>query len=125
MMKLAVAAIAAAGMTLFVSGCSFFGSKTQQITVMTEPGDAEVIINSKPCRSPASAEVPTDKPLAVVVRKDGYQTESRTMRPVLSKLGMLDLVGTILILVPGVGLFSAGAQELPQSDLYFALEKAE
>ncbi len=115
-------AVSAAALTL-ASGCSFFGDKTQEVTILTEPKDAEVLVNNKQCGNPVSVVVPCDQPLAVVVRKPGYQTCTKTVTPVLSKLGLLDVVGTVLFLVPGIGLFSDAAQELPETNLYIVLDK--
>jgi hypothetical protein len=47
--------------------------------------------------------------LLIEVQKEGYQTQYRTTSRTLSTIGILDVVGGCLFLVPLLGLLSSGA----------------
>ena len=74
--------------------------------------------------TPATFKVPCDEDIVVIARKDGYYTQSQTVRPVLGKCGTLDVVGTVVFLFPAVGLFSPGAYTLDQHTIFFTLSRS-
>jgi len=119
--RVEVAAVFA--LAMFLSGCSFFGKKTQELTVNVNPEDARVLINGKWYDPPVKITIPTTRDVSVTATRAGYSSDTAARHKVLSKLGTLDLVGTVLILVPGIGLFSDGAYEIPDTHFYFDLEK--
>jgi hypothetical protein len=106
------ARITAAFTAIALTGCSFFGSRTQTITVSSDPIEADVIVNGEHVgKSPLRHQVGRDEDLLIEVRKPGYQTEYRSSRRTLSTLGILDVIGGSIILIPFIGLFSSAAWE--------------
>ncbi|WP_294479583.1 hypothetical protein [uncultured Victivallis sp.] len=105
------------------TGCSFFGNKTQEITVNVSPADAHVLINGETYTPPVKMMVPTTKSLTITAIKPGYVSQTVYTRRSLSKLGILDLVGLFTILVPGIGFVSDGAYEITNPHIYFQLRK--
>lgn len=94
------------------SACSLFGPRLQTITVSSEPPGADVILNgSRVGNTPLRTQVPRREELLVELRKSGYQTEYRSSQRTLSTLGILDILGGALILVPFLGLLSSAAWE--------------
>ena len=60
-------------------------------------------------QTPIQFEAHRGDNLLIEVQKDGYQTQYRTTSRSLSSLGILDVVGGFVLLVPLVGLLSSGA----------------
>ena len=102
-------------------GCSFFGNKTQEVTINVSPADAHVLINGETYTPPIRMMVPTTKSLTITAEKPGYLSQTVNTRRSLSKLGLLDLVGLFTILIPGIGLVSDGAYEIINPHIYFQL----
>jgi hypothetical protein len=95
------------------SGCSVFQSSHQTVSVQTSEPQAKVWINgSFEGEAPVQASVMRNQTLAVMVKKEGFQTSTRLVQYHLSTTGILDVVGTCLFLVPCIGLMTAGAHDL-------------
>ena len=93
----------------------------ENITVDSDPQGAQVIIAGQRLKTPCTFTVPCNKEVLVVVKQDGYDTVSYTIRPTLGVCGILDVVGTCCWLVPGIGLFTPGAFTLEQHIIYTPL----
>ena len=106
-----------------ISGCSLFAPRTQTVTIDGVPADATVILNGKRIQCPASLEVPRNKDLNLSVYKDGYKTFEQSYGHKIGPIGMLDLLGGYIIILPLIGLISPGAFELQQDTIYYVLEK--
>lgn len=95
-----------------VCACSLFGPRTQTITVSSDPSGATVIVNGNAVGStPLQTRVSRREDLLVEVREKGYETAYRSGYRTLSTLGILDIIGGFLILVPFFGLLSPAAWE--------------
>lgn len=57
--------------------------------------------------------------------KPGYFPAQKTIDYSLSGTGVADIIGTVLILFPGIGLFTAGAWNLDEADVNLAMVKSE
>lgn len=117
--------LVASSLAMLLSGCSFFGDKTQELTVDVDPADARVLINGKWYDPPVRVFVSPTESISVTASREGYVSCTAKCRSEYSKLGTLDLVGTAFFLLPGIGLFSDGAYQLKNSHLYFQLDKKE
>ena len=105
-----------------LTGCSTFASKTQQFSVTATPKDASIIINGQlRGKGHAVAEVKRDSSVSVMVSKKGCQPMHRAIGHSINGLGILDGIGTLILLVPAFGLASAGAYSLDEDTLHFTL----
>ena len=106
-------------------GCSLFVPATQQITIDGEPAGAKVIVNGRRVTTPATVEVKRNAFINIEVSKEGYEPQSLKGSFGLSPLGILDLLGGFVILVPFIGFASPGAFQQDQENFYFTLVKVE
>jgi hypothetical protein len=84
----------------------------QTITVSSEPMGANVIVNGEHAgHTPLRYQVRRSEDLLIEIRRAGYQAEYRNGHRTLSTLGILDVIGGAIILVPFFGLLSAAAWE--------------
>lgn len=91
-------------------GCSLFGPRMQTVTISSDPPHAIVRVNgSQVGRTPLRTQVRRGEDLLVEVHKDGYETEFRGTSRTLSGLGILDVVGGSVLLIPFLGLISSAA----------------
>src|SRR5690606_5793714 len=94
------------------TGCSLFGPRTQVITIRSEPSGAEAFVGGEAVgRTPVQHEVERREDLLIEVRQQGYETAFRRTNRTLSTLGLADLIGGSLILLPFLGLLSPAAWE--------------
>ena len=106
------------------TGCSLFGPRGQTLTVSTDPPGAQVFINGSPVgEAPLRHRVRRGEDVLVEVRKRGYQTAYHTTRRTLSALGIVDVVGGAVILVPFVGLLSGAAWKHDPAVVGITLER--
>ena len=118
-------AIAAASLLLNATGCSLFAPRSEKILVDSDPQGAIITIPGYDRMvTPATFTVPCDEDITVIARKDGYRTQSCTVRRTLGKCGTLDVFGTVVFLLPAVGLFSSGAYTLDQHTIFFPLSRS-
>lgn len=57
--------------------------------------------------------------------KIGYFPAQKTIDYSLSGTGVADIVGTVFLLLPGIGLFTAGAWKLDETDVSLSMVKSE
>ena len=92
------------------SGCSFFAPSMQTIHITSSPEGAKVRAGGQAVgEPPIQFEAHRGDNLLIEVQKEGYQTQYRTTSRTLSTIGILDVVGGCLFLVPLLGLLSSGA----------------
>ena len=121
--KAANLVMAALVLVLSTNGCSFFAPKTEEVAVNTVPVGAEVYVNNSlkgttPCNVPVSC-----KGGEIMVKKAGYNTQLYRVGRHLGTCGVMDIVGTVMFLVPAIGLFSAGAYTLDEHNVNISLTK--
>lgn len=114
---------AAASAALFGPGCSAFRASTQIVNVSCVPQDAIVTVNGHRASMPAQISVRRDRDLSVQAHKQGHAPYQRTIGHHLNGTGALDAVGTLLVLVPGIGLLTPGAWSLDETDVAVTLYK--
>ncbi len=115
--------VMAALVVLTTNGCSLFAPKSETVSVNSEPQGAQVYVNNTlKGTTPCSVSVPC-KGADIVVKKDGYNTQVYTIGHSLGTCGILDIVGTVMFLVPVFGLLSDGAYTLDQHTIHAPLTK--
>lgn len=122
-MKKVVAAIVA--VSIAVSGCSVFVPKTQTVSAVCSEPDANLQINGQVYQGKAQVEAKRNKTVSIMCIKPGYFPAQKTIDYSLSGTGVADIVGTVLVLLPGIGLFTAGAWKLDETDVSLAMMKNE
>lgn len=119
----AAAVLASVLVALSPTGCSAFRSGHQTLTVtVSEPG-AEILVNGRSVGTGGTAveEVPCDQNVSILVRKEGFRPTTRSIGTAVSRVGMLDLIGGWLILLPFIGLAFPGAWQLQEANVSIVL----
>jgi hypothetical protein len=113
-----------ASLVVLESGCSTFKSGRQKLNITTSENDANVFVNGGFVgKGNVTTDVPSNESVTVMATKEGYMPASVNIGTKLSNSGMLDLVGTFIILIPVIGLFSPGAHELQNDHVSLPLAK--
>jgi len=117
-----------AGMMLS-AGCSFFNTSRQVVAINVAPADAQAIINgSLPCSVnggfPIFFDAKRDEEVLITVFRKGYISQRYVINYHMSTPGILDCIGGIFIF-PLFGLFSQGAWELDEQNVYINLKPLE
>lgn len=108
---------------LNLTACSIFGGSSQSLTVNSEPPGANVLINGTLAgTTPLQHQVPRRGDLTVEVQKAGYKPQSRMTGRKLSSVGIVDVIGGALFLLPLLGLIAPGAWEQDPSTIGITLE---
>lgn len=107
----------------YLTGCSLFGPRYETIGVSSDPPAAKISVSGKPIgTTPIHFEVHRGENLLLEIQKSGYQTQYRSASRRLSTLGILDVIGGALILLPLFGLLSSAAWEHDPSEFGITLE---
>lgn len=108
------------------TGCSSFRSSHQTLTVqVTDPPHATVWVNRvREGEAPVQVSVLRNKYVDVMVEKEGYQSETRTVRYHLNTTGYLDIVGAWLFILPVIGIISPGHDSLDETTITMHLSPA-
>lgn len=92
------------------TGCSLVASSTQNVSVMSQPDGAKVYINGAYAGvTPVQYSIPRGEDSMISVSKKGYEPMNRMTSRSLSVVGIVDVVGGVIWLVPFFGLLSGGA----------------
>lgn len=106
-----------------VTACSFFNSSQQIVRINASERDAKVYVNgSFAGHGSVQASVPRDENLSIMVTKDGYYTAQREAVNKLSAVGVVDVIGGCVFLLPFFGLLSSGAWSLDQTNFTIVLD---
>jgi hypothetical protein len=109
--------------TCHLSACSLFGPRYETIGVSSDPPAARVTASGKPVgTTPVHFEVHRGDNLLLEVQKTGYQTQYRSASRRLSTLGIADVIGGAIFLLPFIGLLSSGAWEHDPAEFGITLE---
>jgi len=108
---------------LTVTACSIFGGSSQALTVNSDPSGANVLINGALAgTTPLQHQVPRRGDLTVEVQKAGFKPQSRMTGRKLSSVGIVDVIGGALFLLPLLGLIAPGAWEQDPGAIAVTLE---
>lgn len=108
---------------LNMTACSIFGGSSQPLSVNSDPPGANVLINGTLAgTTPLQHQVPRRGDVTVEVQKAGYKPQSRTTGRKLSSVGIVDVIGGALFLLPLLGLIAPGAWEQDPGMIGITLE---
>ncbi|MBX3123182.1 MAG: PEGA domain-containing protein [Nitrospira sp.] len=108
---------------LNLTACSLFGGTSQSLTVNSDPPGANVLINGTSAgTTPLQYQVPRRGDLTVEVQKPGYTPQTRVTGRKLSSVGIVDVIGGALFLLPLLGLIAPGAWEQDPGIIGITLE---
>jgi hypothetical protein len=106
-----------------LAACSFFGPTKEMVVVSSNPAGAQVIATGMLVgTTPMQFEAHRSDNLFLEISKTGYQTQYRTASRRLSTLGILDVFGGVILLLPLIGLLSSGAWEHEPAQFGVSLE---
>lgn len=110
---------------VYLSGCSLFGGSSQNFAVSSDPVGATVRINGQQVGvTPLQYQVGRRGDLLIEVEKTGYKSQFRQTSRKLSSLGIVDVIGGAVFLLPLIGLVAPGAWEQDPAAMGFSLEPA-
>ena len=106
-----------------LAGCSIFGGSSQPLTVNSDPPGATVLLNGASAgTTPLQHSVSRRGDLTLEVQKPGYASQVRSTSRKLSSLGIVDVIGGAIFLLPLLGLIAPGAWEQDPSTFNLTLE---
>jgi hypothetical protein len=90
------------------TGCSAFQSSHQRVTIVPSPADARVYVNGEERGTgTVSVMLPRDESHSVMAKR-GNRTGTATVHKKISGTGIADIVGTVIFIVPVIGVFTPG-----------------
>ncbi|MCL2673299.1 MAG: hypothetical protein FWF01_02810 [Alphaproteobacteria bacterium] len=107
-----------------LTACSFFAGWNDTLNVAASEPDANIFINGGfKGKGHVSVSVPSRKDVSIMVTHPGFCPETREIPSVLSTVGVVDVIGGVVWLVPFLGLISPGAWRLDQTSISIPLVK--
>jgi len=102
-----------------------FASARQPFSVNTNLPDSQIYINGEFVgNGQVQTSVPKDKSVSVMAKKDGYYPVTRDIGTKMSSLGVLDIVGGCIFLLPFIGLAFPASHEVDISSVSLILQPA-
>lgn len=100
-----------------LSGCSAFVPRTQKVKASCSEPDATLQINGGDTYTgTAEVDVRRDKVFSYACLKPGYYPAQKSVSYSISTTGVLDFIGTMIFLIPVVGIFTPGSWHLDETD---------
>jgi hypothetical protein len=110
--------------SISVSGCSAFVTKTQTITASCSEADATLQVNGgQTYTGKAEIIARRDKVFSYACLKPGYYPAQKTVTYSISPTGIADFVGSMIFILPIIGIFSPGAWDLDETDVTINMVK--
>ena len=102
---------------LTMSSCSLLGSWNETLTITSEPDLARVEINGTYIgETPLKHSIRRNRDFTIKLSKEGHQTVFlEAVKSVPSALGILDIIGGSILLLPFLGFISPAAWRYEQS----------
>jgi hypothetical protein len=89
-----------------------FVSSRQPFSVTTNVSDAQIFINGEFIgNGNIKTSVPRSQSVSVMAKKDGYYPATRDIGSKMSQIGILDIIGGCIFLLPFIGLAFPGSHE--------------
>jgi len=110
----------------YLSACSFLAGGKQNVTVMTNVPTAEIYANGEVVGHGTSAKFRTkrNENLEIMAKADGYRPAYKSIDTKLSAVGILDLAGFFVFLLPIFGLLAPGSKTLTDTNISVELVPA-
>lgn len=104
--------------SILASGCSAFAPKTQTVNAACSEADATLQVNGGlTYTGQAQIDARRDKVFSYACLKPGYYPAQKTVSYSISKTGIADFVGSMIFIIPIIGIFSPGAWNLDETDV--------
>jgi hypothetical protein len=112
-----------------LSGCALVNGSSQRISISTSVPDARIVVDGRPVGKTQEGEplvliVKRNEDHVITAQKDGYISKYQRTETRICTLGVLDLVGACIFLIPVISFITGGAFEIQPSDVYIALDPA-
>lgn len=106
------------------TGCSMFVPHRQKVSVIASEPDAKIYINGDLIGvGRVETKVPRNRDSSVMVKCDGYYTATRELSTTMSTVGVIDIIGGWIWLVPWLGLLFPGSKEIDTPNMTVVLDK--
>ena len=126
MVKCVISLLLVVSLVLTQSGCSMVVPGKQRFTVTASEPDAKIYVNGEYLGSGnVQTRVRRNDDVSVLVKKEGYIPVTKSIGNDFSMVGILDIVGGCIFLVPWLGLFFPGARQLEQANVAVVMEKED
>jgi hypothetical protein len=102
-------------------GCSAFKSHDQSVSISCVDQDIVLMVNGQITKCPTQLNLPRNRDFSVQANKSGCFPYNRSIGHHFNTTGTLDAIGTLLILVPGIGLLTPGAWDLDETSLTISM----
>ena len=100
-----------------LSGCSAFVTKTQTVKASCSEPDATLQINGgEVFTGKAEIAARRDKVFSYACLKPGYYPAQKSVSYSISPTGVADFIGSMIFIIPIIGIFSPGAWDLDETD---------
>ena len=104
------------------TACSLVAPRMQSISVTSDPAGARVTVNGMSAGvTPTQYKIKKNEEASIVVGKDGYETATRLTSTTLSTIGIVDIIGGCIFLLPFLGLLAPGAWKQEPSNVHLNL----
>ena len=105
------------------TACSLFAPSRQTFTVTASEPDAKIYVNGEFIgQGNVQTQVKRNRNVAVLVRKEGYYPTQRSIDKTISALGITDILGGSVWIIPFIGMLSPGAWDLQEQNITIMLE---
>jgi len=102
---------------LALTGCSAFVPRTQTVKASCSESDATLQINGgNTYTGKTELAVRRDKAFSYACFKQGYYPAQKTVSYSISPTGVADFIGSMIFIIPVVGIFMPGAWQLDETD---------
>lgn len=123
-MKKIIAVILA--ISVLISGCSAFVPKTQTVTASCSEPDAILQINGgQTYTGQVKLDARRDKVFSYTCFKQGYYPAQKSVSYSISPTGVADFVGSMIFIIPVIGIFTPGAWDLDENNVTINMIKYE
>jgi hypothetical protein len=110
--------LSAVVVSILTSGCSAFAPKTQTVNASCSEADATLQVNGGlTYTGQAQIEARRDRVFSYACLKQGYYPAQKTVSYSISPSGIADFVGSMLFIIPIIGIFTPGAWDLDETDV--------
>jgi hypothetical protein len=110
--------------SMIISGCSAFVPKTQTVTASCSEPDATLQVNGgQTYTGKTQIEARRDKVFSYSCFKQGYYPAQKSVSYSISPTGIADFIGSMIFLVPIIGIFMPGAWDLDEDNVTINMVK--
>lgn len=114
---------AAVVLSFSMAGCSLLVPHTQDLSARCSERDATLFIEKETFTGEGTARVKRNKHVNIMCTKPGFKPANVESTTTFSGAGLADAVGTLIILLPGIGFLSPGAWRHQSDNVNVPMER--